>query len=139
MISTATALIVGLAIAWFIQYMLTLWQMRRFYGRISELRKLGAVSVGMQGSAWRLRQYAVLVVDKDKCITHVEELSGWTVLACLKPVEGLEGYTLDELCDDSVELPVSNNRKLLLALRNAAQHIQDADKRSKAQRQEAMP
>ncbi len=133
----ATLIILGLAGAWLIQYGLSYWQMRRFYGRIAELRRLGTVSVGMAGSAWKRRQYAVLVVDRQGRIVRAEELSGWTVLANLKPVEGLEGCTLDELADDAVQLPIALNRKLLLALRNAASHIKAAEERAAARCEEA--
>lgn len=135
--SVATLIMVGLAGAWLIQYGLSYWQMRRFYGRIAQLRKLGTVSIGMEGSAWKRRQYAVLVVDDDQRIVHVEQLSGWTVLANLKPVKGLEGCTLDELADDGAQLPIVLNRKLLLALRNAASHIKAAEEHAAAKRQEA--
>ena len=97
--------------------------MRRFYKRIAVLRRDGLVSVGMSGSSWRRKQYAVLVVDKAEKIVHVEQLSGWTVLATLKPVPGLVGQPMSNLFDDDLALPVSD--KLLLALRNAASFIKD--------------
>jgi hypothetical protein len=59
----------------------------------------------------------------------VEQLSGWTILAKLQPVKGLEGLTFDDLFDESRNLPV--NRKLLLAIRNAAQHILKAEENEK--------
>jgi DNA-binding transcriptional regulator of glucitol operon len=121
--STATTVILALAGAWIIQYYFAWWQMRRFYKRIADLRRTGLVSVGMAGSAWRRKQYAVLVVDKDHTITHVEQLSGWTVMASLKPVAGLDGRPMNDLWEDDAHLPVSP--KLLLALQNAAGYIRD--------------
>lgn len=121
--TTATTIIIALAIAWAIQYALSFWQMRRFYRRIAELRRYGKVSIGMAGSAWRGRQYAVLVVDANQRIVQVEQLSGWTIWATLKPVRGLDGRPLSDLSDDGQKLPVSP--KLLLALRNAASYIKD--------------
>lgn len=127
---------IALAIAWFLQLYMSNHQMRKFYGRVSELRRThnGITSIGMEGSAWKRRQYAVLVVDKGKRILAIEQLSGWTVLAKLQPVQGLEGITFTELFDDTVALPVHN--KLLLAMRNAAQHILDAEKEEKEKLQE---
>jgi DNA-binding transcriptional regulator of glucitol operon len=118
---------VALAIAWFVQLYFANKQMRRFYGRVSELRRKynGVTSIGMEGSTWRRRQYAVIVMDKEKRILAVEQLSGWTVLAKLEPVPGLEGLTIAQLFDDTVTLPVE--KKLLLAMRNAAQHILTAE------------
>lgn len=121
--STATIIIISLAAAWLVQYYLAWWQMRRFYKRIAVLRRDGVVSIGMAGSSWRRKQYAVLVVDKAEKIVHVEQLSGWTVLATLKPVHGLDGRAMSNLFDDNLKLPVSD--KLLLALRNAATYIKD--------------
>lgn len=128
---TATLIIIGLAIAWGIQYVLAFFQMKRYYRRIAELRRLGQVSTGVAGSSWRRRQYAVLVVDANNRIVHVEELSGWTVFAALKPVKGLDGRPLSDLDDDSLTLPVHN--KLLLALRNAASYIKQAANRAQAE------
>ena len=118
---------IALAVAWCLQLYLSYFQMRRFYGRVSELRRMynGITSIGMEGSAWKRRQYAVIVADKDKRILAVEQLSGWTILAKLQPVKGLDGLTFDDLFDDSKMLPV--NQKLLLAMRNAAQHILKAE------------
>ena len=121
--STATIIILSLAAAWLVQYYLAWWQMRRFYKRIAELRRDGLVSIGMAGSSWRRKQYGVLVVDKADKIVHVEQLSGWTVLATLKPVPGLDGRPMSHLFDDDHKLPVSD--KLLLALQNAASYVKD--------------
>lgn len=127
MYQSATTIILALAVAWFIQYALAFLQMRRYYKRIAELRRLGTVSTGKAGSSWRGRQYAVLVVDANHRIVHVEQLSGWTVFAALKPVKGLDGRPLSDLDNDELDLPISD--KLLLALRDAGSYIKDAQKR----------
>jgi DNA-binding transcriptional regulator of glucitol operon len=124
MFLTGAAVVLCFALAWIIQYSLTYFQMQRFYKRLAFLRHDGQVWIGMAGSAWKRRQYAVLVVDPENHIIHAEQLSGWTILACLKPVSGLTGRPLSDLFDDSIQLPVS--KKLLLALRNSAKYILDA-------------
>lgn len=136
-LSTGTVLIVGLAVAWTLQYLLSFWQMRRYYNRLAELRRRGVVSVGLAGSAWRRRQYAVLVLDKldRERIVCVEQLSGWTVMATLKPVPGLEGRRTGELLDDQVQLPVSP--KLRLALRDAVKHLREHEARMAAKARRA--
>lgn len=133
--STATLIIGGLATMWFLQLGLSYWQMRRFYRRVAELRRRGTVAIGMHGSMWRGRQYGVLVVDEQERIVHAEQLSGWTVLANLKPVAGVAGRTLTELFDDEAKWPIKP--KLRFALRNAAQHIRTARERAAAKRAEA--
>lgn len=133
MISTTTAVVLMLAAMWALQYALSFWQMRRYYKRLAELRRDGLVWVGMSGSAWRRRQYVALVVDRENRIVRAEQLSGWTVMATLKPVPGLEGRPVSDLTDDSLKLPVSN--KLLLALRDAVKHMEAYAKKKSAEAQ----
>lgn len=130
---TATMIILGLAGAWLLQFFLSYLQLRRFYGRVSQLRKTGnLVSIGVAGSTWKRRQYAVLVVDpQTDVIRHSEQLSGWTVLASLKPLHGLEGMSLNELLDEENPLPKHINHKLALALRDAARHIVEFKNRNR--------
>jgi DNA-binding transcriptional regulator of glucitol operon len=132
--STGSAIIIMLAIAWLIQFGLSFFQMRRFYRRVAALHKFGSVWIGMEGSAWKRRQYAVLVVDKDNIIRRAEQLSGWTILAALKPVYGLDGRPISDLKDDSIDLPIKP--KLLLAFRNAVKHIEEHAARKAAKENE---
>lgn len=132
---TASMIIILLAVAWTVQYALSFWQLRRFYKRVHQLRKYGSVWIGKDGSAWKGREFAVVAVNRARTITHVEKFAGWTVLAKLQPVEGLEGRHISEVLDDSIELPVSN--KFRLALRNAVQFIIDADQKAAAKAQTA--
>ncbi len=123
-----TIIIIAFVVFWFIQYLLTMWQIKRYNARLVQLRKLGLVSVGKAGSAWRRRVYGVLVVDKRDRIVHVEQLSGWTVFAQLKPVAGLDGRALSDITNDRVSLPVAP--KLRLALIDAVGYIEMARKRT---------
>jgi DNA-binding transcriptional regulator of glucitol operon len=126
-------IIFGLAVAWLLQLFLSYLQLRRFYGQVSQLRKTGnLVSIGMAGSAWKGRQYAILAVDPDNdIIRQTEQLSGWTVLASLKPLHGLEGMTWQDLLNEETPLPKHIHHKLALALRDAAKHIEEHKKRKK--------
>lgn len=135
MFETGSAIIILLAAAWLIQFGFSFFQIRRFYARVKALSKYGAVWIGMAGSAWKRRQYVALVVNKDNIIQRAEQLSGWTIFASLKPVKGLDGRPITDLLDDSLELPVSG--KLLLAFRNAVEHIQNADAKKAAKEAEA--
>jgi len=132
--ATGSAIIILLAFAWLLQFGLSFYQMRRFYRRVSALHKFGSVWIGMEGSSWKRRQYVALVVDKDNIIRRAEELSGWTVIAGLKPVKGLDGRPISDLKDDAIELPVKG--KLLLAFRNAVKLIEDAAAKKAAQEKE---
>lgn len=130
MVETGTAIIFMLATAWLIQFGFSYVQIRRFYGRVKQLNKYGAVWIGMAGSAWKRRQYVALVVNKENIIQRAEQLSGWTIFASLKPVQGLDGRPISDLMDDTINLPVKG--KLLLAFRNAVEHIQNAAERKAA-------
>jgi len=120
--STTTVVILGLGFMWLLQYALTFWQMRRYNKRLIELRKKGMAWVGLNGSSWKGRCYAVVVVDRDNRIVQVEQFSGWTVMAGLKLVPGFEGRPISDITDDEVELPGSH--KLLMALRDAVKHME---------------
>jgi DNA-binding transcriptional regulator of glucitol operon len=133
--STGSAIIILLAFAWLLQFGLSFFQMRRFYRRIAVLHKYGSVWIGMEGTAWKRRQYAVLVVDKENIIRRAEELSGWTILATLKPVAGLDGRPISDLKDDTIDLPVKG--KLLLAFRNAVKLIEEHSARKAARENES--
>jgi glucitol operon activator protein len=91
---TGTILIFLLAAAWLAQLGLSLWQTRRFYRRLSELRQHGVVSIGMAGSNWRGKTYAMLAIDDQDVVRRAEQLSGITVFALPKPVPALEGQAL---------------------------------------------
>lgn len=114
-------IILALAVGWIVQYVFTYFQLKRFYHRLNNLKRLGTVSVGKEGTVWRKRVYAVLVVDENKQIKRVEQLSGWTTFASLSYLPGLEGYHLEDLFDDTLTFP--GTQKQLLALQNAAKYI----------------
>jgi DNA-binding transcriptional regulator of glucitol operon len=122
-------LILGLAIAWFLQLFLSTRQLRHFYARFNELRKAGRCAIGMEGSVYRRRVYAVLVVDDNDKVTHAEQLSGWTVFAKLRPVQPLVGNRLDEVADGQIEGVPS---KIGRAFQKAAADILAADEKEEA-------
>jgi glucitol operon activator protein len=121
-----TWVIIGLAVAWFLQLVLSMRQLRRFYARFSELRKAGRCAIGMEGSIYRRRVYAVLVVDDNDKVIHAEQLSGWTVFAKLRPVESLVGRSLTEVTEGQLEgVPP----KIARAFQKAAADILAADEK----------
>jgi DNA-binding transcriptional regulator of glucitol operon len=122
-----TAIILLLVAAWIAQLALALWQTRRYLRRVATLRKDGKTSVGMAGSAWRTRTYAVLVVDDESKIIHAEQFSGWTVFATLKPVPDLVGHTLTEILEGEPEI-FGIKKKMFLAFQNSASEFIKSDK-----------
>ncbi len=122
-----TAIILLLVAAWIAQLGLALWQTRRYLRRLAVLRKDGTTSVGMAGSAWRKRVYAVLVVDDAGKIIHAEQFSGWTVFATLKPVPDLVGHTLAEILEGEPET-FGIKKKIFLAFQNSASELINSEK-----------
>lgn len=126
-----STIIIAFVIAWILQYIMTYFQMRRYHKRLNELRKDGLLATGMSGSMYKRKTYGILVVDKDERILHAEQLSGWTVFATLKPVNGLVGLSTKDIMDDSLELPVP--KKIRSAFQNAVEQIEKA-KEKKAEK-----
>jgi len=123
-----STIIIIFVVAWILQYGLTFFQMRRYNKRLNELKKMGPTAVGMSGSMYKRRAYGVLVFDDTDKVVCAEQFSGWTVFAGLKPVKELEGLTLNEVKDESVELPIS--KKIRSAFINAVGQIEAARKKA---------
>lgn len=123
--SSIVVLFILLALLWVVQLALTYRQMRRFYRRLRVLRQDGLTAVGMGGSRYGGRAYAVLVVDAEtRHIMHAEKLMGMTIFAGLKPIPGLRGQPLAALLEGRLELKMPG--KLRTALLNAANDLQNA-------------
>lgn len=114
-----TYILIALVAAWMVQLGLSLWQMKRFYRRMGELKKSGRASVGMEGNQYKGRVYTVLVLDDKDVITHAEKLSGITVFASLKPVPELVGQPVSALMEEKAEFPL--RKKVLASFRKAAE------------------
>lgn len=114
-------MIIALAIAWIAQLGLSLWQMRRFYHRRGELRKLGRASVGLAGGTYKGKVYTIIVVDENDKITHAEKLSGITIFANLKPVPQVVGLSLKDLLQEEPGAKIP--KKIWESFRNAADHF----------------
>lgn len=90
--------LVVLGLAWVLQLFLSIGQMRRFYRRVAELKRLGRTAVGVGGGTYRGRAYAVVVADPTGRVLTVEVMSGISVFAGLKPLREVTGWNLQALC-----------------------------------------
>src|SRR5690606_2160279 len=89
--TTVTVLIV-LVGAWLLQIFMSNMQMRRFHRRSQEMRRTGTdMAVGLAGTNYRRKTYAVLVTDLHQRVTAAGYLSGFTVFADMKELPQLEG------------------------------------------------
>jgi DNA-binding transcriptional regulator of glucitol operon len=117
-------------VAWVLQLILSTLQYRRYYGRLKELRKEGArTAVGMVGSNWKTKAYGVLVVDDDDVIVRAEKLSGWTVFANLKPVDGVTGLPIQAL--DAEEPITGVPKRIWRALQEAKAYLDEEEAKEK--------
>lgn len=114
-----------IAVVWIAQFGLAYWQLRRFHGRIGELRRYGRTAVGMHGNRWRGRTYAVLAINGQNIIQRAEVFAGWTVFSQLKPVESLQGQPLRVLAE-AATAPAGMSVAHWEAFRQAAQFLQAA-------------
>lgn len=96
--ATTIALLLVLVGAWLLQIFMSSWQMRRFHRRSQEMRRTGTnMAVGLTGTTYRRKTYAVLVTDLYQQVTAAGWLSGFTVFADMKELPQLEGMHLDEI------------------------------------------
>ena len=59
-------IVVALAAAWFLQILLSSYQMLRFHRKNQEMRKLGThMATGVSGTTYRRKVYATVVTDED--------------------------------------------------------------------------
>ncbi len=128
MIANYGWLILCIALLWLLQLLLSLIQTKKFHKSYSELRKKGDISsIGMAGSNWKLKVYAILVVDSERIIINAEKLSGITVFARMKSVESLVGQPLSIL--DQFSDTFGINKKLWSAFEKAAEYIRVHDRK----------
>lgn len=116
-------IILVLALVWLLQLFLALLQSKRFNRRISQLRRYGTrTSVGLSGSTWRRKVYAVIVLDESDVVVRAEKLSGYTVFADPVPVPELTGRSLEEIRNETID---GISSKVLEAFRNAASYVKE--------------
>lgn len=118
-------LFIGIAVIYALQLLLTGWQAKRYFNRLKELRKQGLTSVGMAGSKWSGRVYAVLVIDPENNILCAEKMSGMTIFSTLKPIPNIVGLNAIDLAKNFSE-PLKD-KKLQQAIQNAAREFLKAE------------
>jgi len=92
-------LITALAVIWVAQSLFVYRQGRAFMRRIGELRREGRVAIGVGLNRLRIRNFLVVVADRNDRVVRVERLSGLTVFARPQPINRYAGLPLTELSD----------------------------------------
>lgn len=117
----------ALGVAWVLQLWLSMQQMRRFYRRLAQLRRLGRTAMGIGGGMYRGRAYAVLVADSSDRVIHAEVMTGISVFASLKEVPGLTGWSLKSLCESPPDSIHENVRQALCKAATAVMQKDDLE------------
>ena len=89
--------IIALALIWVAQSIFVYRQGRAFMQRVSALRKMGRLAIGVGQNRFRIRNFIVVVVDGNDRVVRVERLSGLTVFARSQPINRYVGLPLVEL------------------------------------------
>ncbi|MDQ6712403.1 MAG: transcriptional regulator GutM [Candidatus Dormibacteraeota bacterium] len=110
----------ALGLAWVVQLVLSMRQMRRFYRRVNELKRLGRTTIGVGGGTYRGRAYAVVTADSVGRVLSAEVMSGISVFAGLRPLPDVKGWNVAALRETP---PPSLNTKQRAALSQAADKL----------------
>lgn len=116
---TVLILLVG---AWLLQIVLSSFQMRRFHRKSQQWRREGsAMAIGLSGTTYRRKTYAVIVSDHDGRVVKAGRLSGFTVAARLKPVDEVVGISVFDV--GRGDPPANVDHKTWAAMDHAAEFI----------------
>ena len=87
-------LIMIAALAWLLQGMLGLLQIRNFNKKYTELRRLGRVAIGKKTGKFRAGTVVMFAIDKDIRILQAAQMQGVTVFSRVRQIKGFEGRHL---------------------------------------------
>ena len=91
-------IVLALAAAWFVQILLSSYQMLRFHRKNQEMRKLGThMATGVAGTTYRRKTYATVVTDENNRVSAAGRLAGFTVGAGMRPVDEVIGLHVDQV------------------------------------------
>ncbi|MFT4296095.1 MAG: transcriptional regulator GutM [Micropruina sp.] len=109
-------LIVVLAATYLLQVGLSVFQMRDFATSYGALRRRGKIAIGKRKTAFSAGSIAMFLIDAEGTVTEATAISGLTVLARFKPLQGFDGMHISQVADGPIaRLP----RPLRLAILNA--------------------
>jgi DNA-binding transcriptional regulator of glucitol operon len=96
--------------------------MQRFHKTSQQWRREGSqMAIGVSGTTYRRKIYAVVVVDDDWKVVKAGALSGWTIASTVDEVDELVGMDLDDI--GRGDPPEGVNPKAWAALDHAASFI----------------
>lgn len=97
------AIIIAFGLAYVVQFLLTLMQMKNFNLNFRDLRKMGRVAIGKKKGGFVAGSITMFAVDDRGIILQGMCLSGVTVLARFKGFNDLNGIDIATLTEDQVK------------------------------------
>lgn len=95
-------LIIGLGIAYVIQFLLTMLQIKNFNKNFAVLRKMGRVAIGKKKGGLKAGSIAMFAIDDDGIILRGLYLSGVTVLARFREIKDFNGIDIASIKEEHV-------------------------------------
>ena len=96
-------LLICFGVAFLAQYALGMVQMKSFTVNFRRLRQMGKVAIGKKKGAFKAGSIVMFAVDNDGIILDGSYMSGVTVLARFKKLEGFEGLNVATLTKEDAK------------------------------------
>lgn len=112
-------LIIVLGLAFVLQFIFTMLQMKSFSINYGALRKLGRVAIGKAKGGFKSGVIVMFAIDDKGDILKGSYISGVTVLARFKDLKGFENINIEDLRDEHViKFPKQVQKAILNASSN---------------------
>ena len=95
--------IISLGIAYVVQFLLTMMQMKNFNLNFRDLRRMGRVAIGKKKGGFVAGSIAMFAIDDNGIILKGMCLSGVTVLARFKEFNDFNGVDIATITEDQVK------------------------------------
>ena len=95
--------LVSLGIAYVLQFLLTMIQMKDFNLNFRDLRKMGRVAIGKKKGGFVAGSIVMFAIDDEGIILKGMYLSGVTVLARFKEINDFNGVDITTITEDQVK------------------------------------
>ncbi|HAJ73985.1 MAG TPA: transcriptional regulator [Lachnospiraceae bacterium] len=92
-------LMIVVAVAFLLQIVLSMAQMKHFSNEFVKLRRQGKVACGRKAGGFRAGAIVMFLIDDNGIIKAARKLEGVTILARVKDLDGFEGRNIRDLSE----------------------------------------
>lgn len=89
-------------IAWVINCLFGLMQIKDFNKNYMELRRIGKVAIGRKKGYFQAGTVVLILIDKDGIVVSSRKMQGVSVFARVKEFKGLEGMSLSNITKEEL-------------------------------------